>query len=304
MIKRCFLTAILLAVMLPAAWAQTQGRIEGRILDPAGNPLEKVAVSIVSTRASSVHYELITDKNGKFVQIGLSPGNFLVSAKKEGFVAVSQELRVGIDETKRFDIQLKTVEAVLEKSLSEADNLFLKGNKFYAEKKFSEAAAAYEEAIAKDPGSWRYYLNLGLSYKKLNKPEASLAAFKKAVELNPESPSANKEVGEALARSASLAEAKPYYEKAVRLSPDDADAHYNLGLCLSSTDEPEAALAEFRKAIELKPDSADAYYQLGTVLIGQNKIPEAVASLEKFLELAPDHEKAGLARQLIQALKK
>jgi tetratricopeptide (TPR) repeat protein len=304
MSRKCGFTVILLAVILPAAWAQTQGRIEGRILDSAGNPFEKVAVSIVSTRASSVHYELITDKNGKFIQIGLSPGNYMVSVKKEGFVPVSQELHVGIDETKRFDVQLKTIEAAVEKGLSLADNLFLKGNKLYADKKFAEAAAAYEEAIARDAGNWRYYLNLGLSYKKLNKPGDSLTAFRKAVELNPESPSANKEVGEALARSASLAEARPYYEKAASLSPDDADAHYNLGLCLSSTGEPEAALAEFRKAIELKPDSADAYYQLGTLLIGQNKIPEAVASLEKFLELAPGHEKAGIARQLIQALKK
>jgi len=304
MIRKSLLAAVVLVLGLSSAWAQVQGKIEGRVLGPDGNPLEKVSVSLVSARTSSVHYDLTTDKNGKFRQVGLAPGNYLVSFKMEGFAPASQEIHVGIDETKRFEVQLKTVEAVVLKSLSEGDSLFLKGNKLYADKKFSEAAAAYEEAIARDSGSWQYYLNLGLSYKKLNKPQDSLAAFRKAAELNPESPSANKEIGEALARAGSLAEARPFYEKAVGLSPDDADAHYNLGICLSSTGEPDAALAEFRKTIELKPESADAYYQLGTLLIGQNKIPEAVASLEKFLELAPDHEKAGIARQLIQALKK
>ena len=55
---------------------------------------------------------------------------------------------------------------------------------------------------------------------------------------------------------------------------------------------------------ELKPDYIDAYYQIGTIAIGQNKIPEAVAALEKFLSLAPDHEKAPVAKQLLEYLKK
>jgi len=43
---------------------------------------------------------------------------------------------------------------------------------------------------------------------------------------------------------------------------------------------------------------------MGTILIGQNKAPEAIASLERFLALAPEHEKAGIARQLLEFLKK
>ena len=68
--------------------------------------------------------------------------------------------------------------------------------------------------------------------------------------------------------------------------------------------ESEAALPRFQKAVELKSDYADAYYQMGTILIGQNKAPEAIASLERFLALAPEHEKAGIARQLLEFLKK
>jgi len=43
---------------------------------------------------------------------------------------------------------------------------------------------------------------------------------------------------------------------------------------------------------------------MGTILIGQNKAPEAKANLEKFLALAPDHEKAAIAKQLLEFLKK
>jgi Flp pilus assembly protein TadD len=287
-----------------AAWPQTQGRVEGRVLDAAGSPVGKASVSIVSTWTSSVHYELTTDKNGKFLQAGLSPGNYLVSVKKEGFAPASKEVHVGIGETTPCDMVLKTIEAALAKTLSAADNLFLKGNKFYADQKFAEASAAYEEAIKSDPGNWGYYLNLGLARKKMNQPDEALAAFRKAVELNPESQSANKEAGEALAKSGHFDEAKSFYEKAVSLAPGDPEARYNLAICLSSTGQLEAALAQFQKAVELKPDFADAYYQEGTLYINQNKVPEAVACLEKFLALAPNHEKAGVAKQLLQALKK
>lgn len=304
MVKKILCAAVIAALMLGAGLAQTQGKIGGRVTDAAGTPLEKVAVSVVSQRTSSVHYELSTDKNGKFLQVGISPGGYLVIFKKDGFAPVSKEVRVSIDETTQVDTQLKTVEVEVEKTLSEADSLFVKGNKLYANQKYPEATAVYREALKLDPANWRYYMNLGLALKKTGGSDEALAAFKKALELNPESFSANKEVGETLARGGKLDEAKPYYEKAVGLRPDDPDAHYNLGLCLSSTGEPEAALAQFQRAVELNPDFADPYYQIGTLFISQNKVPEAVASLEKFLSLAPDHPMAGVAKQLLQALKK
>jgi Flp pilus assembly protein TadD len=304
MIKRILFAAVLAALTLSAGLAQIQGKIAGRVTDAAGTPLEKVAVNVVSQRTSSIHYELSTDKNGKFLQVGIAPGGYLVIFKKEGFAPVSKEVRVSIDETTQVDTQLKTVEAEVQKTLSEADGLFVKGNKLYADQKYPEASAAYREAVKLDPANWRYYINLGLACKKMGGTDEALAAFRKALELNPESFSVNKEIGEALARGGKLDEAKPYYEKAVSLRPDDPDAHYNLGLCLRSTGQPEAALAQFQRAIELKPDFADPYYELGTLLIGQNKVPEAVASLEKFLALAPDHANAGAAKQLLQALKK
>lgn len=304
MMKRPFITVLCVALALSAAWAQTRGRIEGRVLDAAGQPLEKAAVTIVSQKTSTIHYELSADAQGRFYQIGLAPGNYMVSAKKSGYAPAAKEVHVGIAETTSLDLSLKTVEAALEKTLSQADTLFLKANGFYANQRYSEAAAGYEEALKLDSGNWRYLLNLGLARKKLNEAEAALAAFRKAVELNPESYSANKETGEALAKAGQFAEAKPFYEKAAVLSPDDADAQYNLGVCLVNVGDSAAALPCFEKAVALNPDFADAYYQMATIQISQNKVPEAKASLEKFLALAPTHEKAGIAKQLLEYLKK
>jgi tetratricopeptide (TPR) repeat protein len=302
--KKATLIALFLFVSAVAARAQFQGRISGHVYDPAGTPLEKVEVTIVSQKTASIHYELRTGQDGRFLQVGLMPGYYTLTFKKAGFAPGSKEVKIGVAEEESVEITLRSIEAENEKTYSAADKAFLKGNKLYAEQKFAEAAIAYEEAIALDTSSWGYHLNLGLSLKKSGRPEKALAAFRKASELNPESYSANKETGEALAIAKRYVEAKPFYEKAAALSPDDPDAQYNLGVCLINLGESEAALPRFQKSVELNPDYADAYFQIGTILIGQNKAPEACAALEKFLALAPGHEKAGLARQLVEYLKK
>jgi Flp pilus assembly protein TadD len=302
--RKAALSAVLVFAFAVSAWAQYQGKISGNVLDPSGNPVDKADVSIVSQKSSSLRYELKTDRDGHFVQIGMMPGYYMLTVKKTGFVPASREIHIGVAGDETVKISLVSAAAAAAKSYSAADRAFLAANKLYAEQKYAEAAASYTEAIGLDPSNWAYHFNLGLALKKAGQPEQALAAFRKAVELNPESYSANKEAGEALAKAGQFAEAKPFYEKASALSPDDPDAEYNLGVCLVNLGDSEAALPLFQKTVELKPDYADAYYQMASILISQNKVPEARAALEKFLALAPNHEKAAIARQLLDYLKK
>ncbi len=302
--KKIVLSLILAAGLVSTLGAAVQGRVEGKVTDPTGAPMEKVAVSIVSQITTAIRFNVNTDAAGKFTQIGLQPGYYVVSFKKDGYAPVSKEIHVAIEESTKLEVVLQPAAPALERTLSESDQLFLKGNKLYAEQNFAGAEAAYKEAIAKFDGQWGYYLNLGLAEKKLDKKDEAKAAFAKAVELNPDSYSANKEYGEILAKAGDFEGAKKYYQKATELSPTDPDAFYNLGACLANLGDTESALAAYQKCAALKPDYAEAYYQIGTIDIGLNKKAEAIASLEKFLELAPAHEKAGLAKQLLDYLKK
>lgn len=304
MFKKPVIIAALVLGLSAGAWAQVQGKLMGVVRDAQGNPIEKAAVRVVSTRTASVNYDLSTNKEGKFLQVGIQPGYFQVTVKKDGYMPRTTEARVSLAGETYLEFKLDTADEVSLRSVSAADKAFLKGSKLYGEQKYAEAAAALEEAVGMSQDNWGYYLNLGLAYKKLDRKDEALAAFRKAIELNPESYVANKELGEALAKGDAFGDAKAYYQKAVELSPDDPDAHFNLGACLTNTGEQDAALEHFRKTTELKADYADAYYQMGTLYIGRNMVPEAVQSLEKFLELAPGHEQAPLAKQLLEYLKK
>jgi tetratricopeptide (TPR) repeat protein len=281
-----------------------QEKIEGVVIDKSGKPIEKAMVMIISQRSSSLIFGLETNKEGKFSQIGLPPGYYQVDLRKTGYLPQSREVRVSVSKETKIEIALESGPESSEQGISEADKSFLRGLKLYGEKKYEEAAAAYEEAIKLGQIKWGYYLKLGLSYKKMGKKEEAKAAFQKAVELNPESYSAHKELGEVLADTDRFEEAKKYYEKAAEISPDDPDASFNLGICLLNTMEREAALRAFRKTIQLKPDYGEAYYHIGTLYISQNRVKEAVESLEQFLKLAPESENTATAKQLLEYLKK
>ncbi len=297
-----FVVLVLLATA--SVWAQYQGRIEGRVTDNDGNPLEKVEVVIVSSKLGSQKFDLKSDQEGRFTQIGLSPGFYVLNFKKAGYTSRAVEVKVSIAEATKFEVKLESAAAEVERTMSESDKLFLKGNKLYGENKFAEAAASYEEAVRLSQNQWAYHFNLGLAYKKMGKAEEARGAFARALELNPDAFSVNKELAESLAKAGNYEEAKTLYRRALEIGSDDPDVLYNLGLCEVSTGETEAALGSFSRCVALQPDYADAYYQLGTIYINQNKTAEAVESLEKFLEMAPGHEKAAVARQLLDYLKK
>jgi len=285
-------------------WPDVEGRIEGVVTDSEGNPLARVSVTIISSKMSSRKFQATTNKDGKFIQIGIWPGYYQVSFTKSGFAPQSHEVRVSISESTRLDITLEKVQEAAERSLSAADKLFLKGSNFYENGQYEEAVSAYKEAIVLNATQWGYFFNLGLAFKKMENREASMEAFQEALKLNPNSYSCCSELGEALAKNEDYEKAQTFYLKASELSPEDPDAFYNLGVVLTNLGNTEEALKYFLRAVGTQENYADAYYQIGTIYIGKGQTADAVENLEKFMELAPEHPNAKIAKQLLEYLKK
>ncbi len=304
MVRKSIFIICVLCLFSLNLWPDVEGKIEGIVTDKEGNPIAKVAVTIVSSKMSSRKFRVTTKKDGKFTQIGIWPGYYQVSFTKSGFAPQSHEVRVSISESTRLDIKLEKVQEAAERSLSAADKLFIKGSNFYETGKYEEAVLAYKEAIELNSTQWGYYFNLGLAYKKNENREASVEAFQEALKLNPKSYSCNNELGEAMAKREEYDKAKTFYLNASELSPSDPDAFYNLGVVLTNLGKPEEAFKYFLKAVGVQENYADAYYQIGTIYISKGQTADAIKNLEKFVELAPEHQNAKIAKQLLEYLKK
>lgn len=74
-----FLLALILAA---GVWAQNSGRLSGQVMDFQGNPYPDVTVTITNPETGQV-LTAKTDKNGKFIQIGLRGGVYSLTFKND-----------------------------------------------------------------------------------------------------------------------------------------------------------------------------------------------------------------------------
>ncbi len=80
------------------------------------------------------------------------------------------------------------------------------------------------------------------------------------------------------------------YQRALELNPDFLEAHFNLGnVLLRTPGRRDDAVVHYEAAIRLEPDFAEAHTNLGTILVGQpGRLDDAIAHFEAALRAKPD----------------
>jgi len=86
-------------LLVPAAFAQTTGRIEGRVVSEQGEALPGVTVTITSPALQGERIS-VTDADGRFRFVAVPVGTYNLRAQLEGFgILEQQDIRVALDRT-------------------------------------------------------------------------------------------------------------------------------------------------------------------------------------------------------------
>ncbi len=162
------------------------------------------------------------------------------------------------------------------------------GNSLQESGKFDEAAAAYKRAIELNPDfSWSYH-SLGDVLVKLERWEESVTAYKKAVELNPDFSWSYHNLGDVLLKLEQWEEAAVAYRCEIELKSDFAWSFGNLGDALTKLEQWNEAINVYLKAIEIDVNLPGIYEKLGFAL-GQTK-SDLKSVLEKCqLQVVPEN---------------
>jgi len=99
-----------------------------------------------------------------------------------------------------------------------------RGMSLYREKRYEEAAKAFEHVLAMRPGHVMATNNLGFTYFKLGRTEDAVTWYRKAIELDPKRAIAYANLGDALAQLGRADEAKQAYKTFMQMSPRSAAA--------------------------------------------------------------------------------
>lgn len=310
--KPLFLAGALLAgVFLCSGTASAQtGTARGKVVDEAGKPLPDAAVALELQGGMTRKFQTKSNKKGEYTQVGMQPGQYRVTASKDGYVGSYVEARISLGEpTYLPDLKLvpKAVAqaAAVDKGMEELRGSFNKANALMNEGKLDEAEAEYRALIVKNPTVPQLHHNLAIVLSKKKDVAGAEASYLKAIEVKPD-------YDEGYVGLTNLYVAQNQADKAVELltkvlaaRPDDAKLQFQLGFAQFTAGQYEPATEAFKKAETLDATNAEVHYYLGTIALTAGRPAECAERLEKYLSMKPTNtQNAAVAPGLLEACKK
>ena len=111
---------------------------------------------------------------------------------------------------------------------------------------------------------------------------AAIAAYERAVDLDPNFAAAWTNLGSLLALTADLDRARDCFDQALRTDPDQPEAQCNLAELALRAGEIDVAISGFRQVLRTDPDQLEAHYGLARALLEVGGKGQALAHLERF----------------------
>ncbi len=158
------------------------------------------------------------------------------------------------------------------------------------EGRVDDARTYYMTAIEKAKGNYpEAFFNLGRLEKSAGKLDASVANYKKALELKPDYPEALNNLGLVLLAQGKASDATAAWKQALELDAHYASAWVNLGDLAASERDFDQAEASFEKALGLKPQLTSALLGLARARRDLAHLSDAVATYRDLLAVQPRH---------------
>jgi len=164
--------------------------------------------------------------------------------------------------------------------------------------RLDEADAAYQRAIALEPGFAQAYVGLAHCARRRGDHPTALTHFLAAAEAAPERAVRHFDVGDELRALGRLDEAEAAYRRAIALEPGFAQAHAGLGHCARCRGDRLAALARFSAAAEAAPEQAVRHLDVGDDLRELGRLEEAETAYERAVALDAGNAPARLGLAL------
>ena len=157
----------------------------------------------------------------------------------------------------------------------------------------TQALAAFDRAIALDPNHYRAWIDRGIALSNLNRYEESLAAYDRALELQPRNDLALANRGNSLFDLERYEEAIASWNQALAINAQDTETWHNKGMALGiKLNRWEEAIACFDKTLELQPDDVQTWFNRGIGLAALNRWEDALTSWDRATDLQPDFKDA------------
>lgn len=174
--------------------------------------------------------------------------------------------------------------------------------------RYGDAAAAFERVVQLQPNNTSAYNNLGIAYRRIDRTEEAVANWRKAIAISPSAqPYSN--IGAVLHEKGDYAGAIDAYRKAIDLRPNSHITHRNLGDALLRLGRKMEARDAHRRAVALaeadlgvNPRDAVNLAQLSVYLAKLGDDRGAMIRLQQAQQLAPNDVEVQVRAGVVHAL--
>lgn len=312
----CVAMLLGLISIAPPADAQT-GQVKGKVVDVKDQPVEGATVVIEAVDGMGRKFTVKTNRRGEYIQIGLQPGQYKITAQKDNLSDTRQQ-RISLD---MVEVNLKLAPggaggeiSAEERKKAEAriaaiNADFKAGVEASNAGRHEEAIAKFNAVLAEAPKCVECYLNIAAVHNQKKEYDQAEAMYKKAIEVNPNSYDAHlglANVYNAQKKFDLAAEANAQAQKLGASAPGGASASavFNQGVIAWNANKFADAKQAFEQAIKIDPKLADAHYWLGMANLNQGNTADAGKAFEEYLKLAPTGQYAEQAKGILSQIKK
>jgi len=276
-------------------------RIRGTVLLESENrPAPGVEV-VVKRLPEGPAIHVLTNDEGAFDVIGLSPGDYEVFAEESGHESTRARATPSPgDATTPLRIYLRPRNqahrdapgnsvSVRELQIPEkARSAYQKGIRSLSDNDPETSVGYLQKAIAAFPDYYEAYYSLGVAQRRLHLDAEAIDAFQKAIDASGGSCSvAEFAMGVMLAQSHKLAEAEKELRRALEQDANYAKGYLYLSVVLYQMDRLDEAERNALEAERRKPELSMVYLVLANVHSRQGDSREQLRDLAKYVRLNP-----------------
>lgn len=177
--------------------------------------------------------------------------------------------------------QFKTARAID----PDSEEVVLNLARLYAESgDLQHAAKVVEDVPAQDRTS-KMEFALGAAYEQMKRTKDAIAAYQRAVDIDPGDTRAMGALGQALLNDDQLDAALKIYQQLADADPDDVSTLIHIGEIERRQGKYEDALATIKKALQKDPDNLEAGYNDGLLLDVLSRYDDAAQEYQHMVDL-------------------
>jgi Flp pilus assembly protein TadD len=307
--------AVLAARTLPA---QERGDriISGIVREEGSDNFIAGATLEISHSGSQAYAPVISGTNGEFVFRDLPAGEFVITARKDGFTSASVTVNIQLT-VNEVTISLRRavaggvhpgvpISAHQLQAPKKARAAYERGRRLLEdENNPADSISEFEKAVKEFPSYYEAYTELGIAKNRLGKVPEAEASFKQAIELSTGSyPKALYFLADLNNGQGKYQEAEPLARQAIALDDSDWNGFYELARALVGLKRVSEAETVALRARDLAPQNPPVYLILANVHTLQQNYPAAIQDLDAYLKLKPEGQMSDAVRRSRDKLQK